>query len=66
MERPIIRVFLGSGSVKRSVLVTVALAAAIVTGARAIVTQRPNAFSASREHVAIRYATGPVDNVSHA
>ena len=42
---------------------TVVLAAAILPGASAIVAQRPNAFSASREHVAIRYATGPVDNV---
>ena len=42
---------------------TVVLAAAILPGARAIVAQRSNAFSASREHVAIRYATGPVDNV---
>ena len=63
MERPAVYLFRGSAFVKRSVLVTVVLAAAILPGARAIVAQRPDAFSASREHVAIRYATGPVDNV---
>jgi hypothetical protein len=38
-----------------------AVAAAILAGAGIVGAQRPDAFSASREHAAIRYASGPVD-----